>query len=102
MITCSNSPTLGGGRRPTQEAGLHHDHIICRAVLHANPGSAARSPLAGATSSTTSPPASVPWPLSLAHDTSAGPIVDRRDESPAYAAPHSAPLPPAIRAKTER
>src|ERR1700736_3236516 len=36
MITCSNSPTLWGGRMPTQEAGLNHDHIMCRAVLHAN------------------------------------------------------------------
>jgi hypothetical protein len=60
MIACSNSPTIWGGRMPNQEAGLSHDHGICRAVLHANPGSAARSPLASAASSTTSPPASVP------------------------------------------
>src|ERR1700686_455174 len=64
MITCSNSPTLWGGRMPTQEAGLNHDHRMCRAVLHANPGSAAHSSPASAASSTTSPPASVPWPLS--------------------------------------
>jgi len=39
---------------PNQEAGLSYDHGMCRAVLHANPGSAARSPLASAASSTTS------------------------------------------------
>jgi hypothetical protein len=33
---------------PNQEAGLNHDHGMCRAVLHANPGSAARSPPASA------------------------------------------------------
>jgi len=24
---------------PTQQAGINHDHGMCRAVLHANPGS---------------------------------------------------------------
>jgi hypothetical protein len=28
---------------PNQEAGLNDDHRMCRAVLHANPGSATRS-----------------------------------------------------------
>src|SRR5579862_1796578 len=46
-------------------------------------------------SSTTSLPAFVPWPLLPAHDISAGPFVDTHDASPAPAAPHSAPLPPA-------
>jgi hypothetical protein len=69
---------------------------MCRAVLHANPGLAAHRSPASAASSTTSLPASVPWPLSPEHDTSAEPIVDTRDASPVHNAPHSAPLPPAI------
>ena len=100
MILSSNSPTLWGGRMPTHEARLNHDHRMCRAVLPANPGLAAHSSPASAASSTTTPPASVPRPLSPAHDTSAEPIVDTHDASPAYAAPHSAPLPPAGRAET--
>jgi len=36
---------------PNQKAGLNYDHGMCRAVLHANPGSAAHSPLASAASS---------------------------------------------------
>src|SRR5438067_1311277 len=54
---------------------------MTQAVLHGNPGSAAHSPLPYAASSTTSPPASAPWPPSPAHGTSAGPIVDTRDAS---------------------
>ena len=61
------------------EAGLSHDHRMCRAFLHANPGSAARSPLASAAFSTTSPPTSVPWPSSTAHDTSAETSDSSRD-----------------------
>src|SRR5580700_6978032 len=101
MITCSNSPTLWGGRMPTQQPGLNHDHRMCRAVLHANPGLAAHSSLASAASSTTSLPASVPWLLSPAHDTSAEPIVGRHDASPAHNARHSAPLPPVTHAETD-
>ncbi len=84
MILSSNSPTLWEARMPNQTGGLNHDHGMTRAVLHANPGSAAHSSLASAASSTTSPPASVPWPLSPAHDTSAGPNVDTPDASPAH------------------
>ena len=50
---------------------------------------------------TTTPPASVPWPLSPAYDTSPGPSVDRRDASRTPAAPHSALLPPASHAETD-
>jgi hypothetical protein len=78
MILSSNSPTLWRGRMPTHEAHLNHDHRMCRAVLPANLGLAAHSSPASAASSTTSPPASVPRPLSPAHDTSAEPIVDTR------------------------
>src|SRR5437879_3824879 len=101
MITSSNSLAFQGGRMPTQTHGLNRDHEMTQAVLHGNPGSAAHSPLPYAASSTTSPPASAPWPPSPAHGTSAGPIVDTRGASPAHAAPHFALLPPATRAERD-
>jgi hypothetical protein len=72
MITSSNSPTFWGGTMPTQKHGLNHDHGMTRAVLYGNPGTAARGPLPSAASSTNALPASAPWPLSPAPDTSHG------------------------------
>ena len=99
MITFSNSPTLQGGRMPTQTNGLNHDHEMTRAVLHRNPGATAHSPLLRAASSTTAPPTSVPWPLWPTHGTFSAPAADIRVAVAVHAAPRSAPLPPVARAQ---
>lgn len=99
MITFSNSPTFRGGRVPTQTDGLNYDHEMTRAALHRNPGATAHSPLLRAASSTTAPPISVPWLLWPVHGTSSAPAADIRVASAVHAAPRSAPLPPATRAR---
>ena len=79
--------------------GLNCDHRMTRAVLHANPGAAARSPGSGAASSTTSPPASGPWRLSPVPGTSCATAADIGAAVPARAVPPTAPLPPTARAQ---
>src|SRR5258708_11671457 len=99
MITRSISPTVQGGRVPTQTHGLNHDHRMTRAALHGNPGSAAHSPGLRAASSTTAPLTPARWLLSPTLGTCVAPAADIRDATAAQTAPHSAPLPPAARAQ---
>src|SRR5258707_13161209 len=99
MITFSNSPTLQGGRVPTQPNGLNHDHEMTRAALHGNLGVTARSPFPCAASSTTAPLTSARWPLSPKPGTFAAPAADIRAAIAVHAVPHSAPPLPTARAQ---